>query len=68
MMSDRQIEALQEAIHEAERFVERAYTAVNKLKEHDMGTTSNKETAAAKRASMDLTRSLVKVRNPYHDS
>lgn len=67
-MSDRQIEALQEAIREAERFVERAYAAVNKLKEHNMWFPSSKETAAAKRASMDLTRALVKVRNPYHDS
>ncbi len=60
------VENIKEAIAEAECFLRRA-RAVIQLKEHGMPnhpyiTTDGKTAAACKRASMDLTRSLAKMR------
>jgi len=53
---------LRTAIHEAERFIRMARIAASALKEDRYY--GGKETAAAKRASMDLTRALADVRRP----
>jgi len=50
------------AIEEAERFIKRAELARQKLIDYDYAWSGTKETGAAKRASMDLTRALVYVR------
>lgn len=59
--------ALMEAMTEAERFISKAKVAYSKLRTDEYAHFGCKETAAAKRASMDLTRALVAVRNPYRD-
>ena len=56
--------ALIVAVGEAERFIARAKAAVKELETDWTADFSSKEVAAAKRASMDLTRSLVGVRRP----
>lgn len=59
------IQALDEAIREASRFIKKATEAQARLvieSNERYKSASTKEFAAAKRASMDLTRSLVKVR------
>lgn len=56
---------LMEAIAEAERFILAASAAVNFIEsqaDEDYPVASSKHVAAAKRASMDLTRKLVFVR------
>jgi hypothetical protein len=55
------IEALEEAMDEAHRFLRRAVVWREVLAE---GTYQSKEGAACKRASMDLTRALAEVRRP----
>lgn len=52
--------ALKAALEEAERFTKAGWAAVRVLKENSWA--GGKETAAAKRASMDLTRALANVR------
>ena len=59
------LDRLDDAIFEAERFLKRA----KELKKSFRGKDENRimscpENAAVKRASMDLTRSLAKLRNP----
>lgn len=54
-------ETLALAISAAQRFIETARKAVDELNEEYPG---NKNTAAARRASMDLTRALADVRKP----
>lgn len=49
------------AIKEAKRFIEKAQIAAHRVKQETYFSGS-KETAAAKRASMDLSNALVKVR------
>jgi|TARA_R110000772_G_scaffold228944_1_gene339727 hypothetical protein len=56
--------ALDEAINEARRFIDKAEKAKLGLCTNDYAWVGTKETGAAKRASMDLTRSLVSVRKP----
>ena len=51
-----------EAIAEAERFISRAKKAQEVIADNSMAIYGCKETAAAKRASMDLTRSLAEFR------
>ena len=50
------------AIFEAKRFIAKANAAVRRLKEDEYAHFGSKETAAAKRASMDLSRALTEVR------
>ena len=50
------------AVVEAERFIRKAKEAMDRLSNDKHLYASSKETAAAKRASMDLTRALVDVR------
>lgn len=60
-----QIKAYQEAISEAKRFIKKAEAAITDLtpdKEEKYEKYQSKHNAAAKRASMDLTRALVDVR------
>jgi len=58
-------DALIDAIHEANRFIRKAEKALLEMQNADYQLfCGNKHVAAAKRASMDLTRSLVAVRNP----
>lgn len=52
-----------EAVDEARRFIKRADACVQRLTADKWAEYSCKESAAMKRASMDLTRALVKVRN-----
>ena len=59
--------ALCESIVEAERFIQKAKLARLVLIEDQYAWTGTKETGAAKRASMDLTRSLVTVRKPSNN-
>lgn len=57
-------EKLKHAISEAERFIEAAHKAIDRLDSDKYADiVGSKETAAAKRASMDLTRALVGVRH-----
>lgn len=60
--------ALDESIEDAERFIIKAKLAQTQLTNNDYAWTGTKEAGAAKRASMDLTRSLVAVRNPNKDN
>jgi hypothetical protein len=53
---------LTDAIQEAERFIKKAELARERLINDEYAWAGTKETAAAKRASMDLTRELVNVR------
>lgn len=58
-------EQLKKSINEANRFLSKANAAIiaiDKMEKSGFGSASCKEVAAAKRASMDLTRSLVGVR------
>ena len=58
-------DALIDAMHEANRFICKAEKALLEMQNADYQLfCGNKHVAAAKRASMDLTRSLVAVRNP----
>jgi len=50
------------AIFEAKRFIAKANAAVQKLESDKYAHFGSKETAAAKRASMDLSRALTEVR------
>ena len=59
--------ALSESIAEANRFIEKAKLAQLVLIENKYAWSGTKETGAAKRASMDLTRSLVTVRKPSNN-
>ena len=62
---DSNIEVLEEAKAEALRFAKKADEAIAVLQSANVercGFSGSKETAAAKRASMDLTRALVCVR------
>ena len=56
--------ALKNSIEEAQRFIDKAKEAQEVLISNQYAWTGTKETGAAKRASMDLTRSLVDVRSP----
>ena len=50
------------AIAEANRFIKKAKLALKKLETDSFASFGCKETGAAKRASMDLTRSLAELR------
>jgi hypothetical protein len=52
-----------QAIEEANRFITRANAAMERLKEDAYASYGSPETAACRRASMDLTRALAKMRN-----
>ena len=52
-----------EAVQEAERFIDKANEAISRIqREESSYFYASKETAAAKRASMDLTNALVTLR------
>lgn len=54
---------LEKALHECSRFTEKAELALKRLKNDKYASISgSKETGAAARASMDLSRALVEVR------
>ena len=59
-MTKEKIEALKDAKHEAMRFVVRVHAALQELREQ--GGWGRTHFAAAKRASMDLSRALTRVR------
>jgi hypothetical protein len=61
-MQSQRVEALNESIQEAERFLGRAKEAKKALTAKDQWRYQITEFAAAKRSSMDLTRSLAKLR------
>lgn len=54
---------LTDAITEADRFIKKAELARERLISDDYAWAGTKETGAAKRASMDLTRALVAIRS-----
>ncbi len=58
----KKIDNIKLAIAEAERFVEKAKCARDALRSEEEGFFNSKSFAAAKRASMDLTRALAKMR------
>lgn len=58
------IDKYQDTINEAKRFIKKAEIAKKKMKEDRYAVFGCKETGAAKRASMDLTRSLAELRKP----
>lgn len=57
-------ETLDKAIAEARRFIKAAEAARPAFKEREWGGGGTKESAAARRASMDLTRALADLRRP----
>ena len=59
-------EALNESITEAERFIKAAKAARARLLLDKYANFGCKQTGAAKRASLDLTRSLARLRNPSY--
>lgn len=61
-MHEQQIILYKLSINEAHRFIERAQAAIDDLKRES--TYTSKANATAKRASMDLTNSLVEIRRP----
>lgn len=58
------IETIIQAIDEARRFIEAAKAAEKRLKVDKFAALGSKETAACRRASMDLTRALARLRRP----
>ena len=64
-LGDKSINNLNKAIEEAQRFILRAMEYKKRLKKDNWASYGCKEGASCKRASMDLTRELVKVRNPW---
>ena len=63
-MNEQKIKALEESIYEAKRFIKKSDMAIARMKGDKWNPSYTKEMGSAKRASMDLTRSLVAVRNP----
>jgi hypothetical protein len=62
-MSDKKIGLYEDAIFEAQRFIKKARLAVKEIKRDEYAAMCGcKETGAAKRSSMDLTRSLSELR------
>lgn len=56
---------LEKTIAEAQRFIKSARAAKERLKNDELaGISGSKETAAARRSSLDLTRQLAKLRKP----
>ena len=55
---------LNNAVNEARRFIEKAQDAREIIALDSTATYSCKETGAARRASMDLTRALAELRKP----
>ena len=66
MSGEKTIVILNDAIFEAQRFIKAAEVAIEKISEEEYFY-GGKESAAARRASMDLTRSLVKIRATYRN-
>lgn len=58
------IETLDNAVEEAKKFIEKAEKAIKRSEEDGYTFFGCKETAACKRASMDLTRALSELRKP----
>lgn len=58
----KRVKKLEESIHEAERFLAAARTAVEDIRQERYSSGYFTTFAAAKRASMDLTRSLARLR------
>jgi len=56
------IEHVKAVIRETKRFLAAAQLAEKRLTEDDMAKFGSKETAACRRASMDLTRALAELR------
>ena len=60
------IKVLQKSINECNRYIAEAKKAIKRLERDELAYISgSKETASARRASMDLTRILVEVRKPW---
>ena len=59
-----EVSDLNESIFEARRFIKRANAAIERIQGtgHDYNIVGYKETAAARRSSMDLSRALAKLR------
>ena len=64
MKEDPRIAKINNAMYEATRFINRAKLAHRRLCAEGYITWASKETAACKRASMDLTRALAELRKP----
>lgn len=65
MSKEIKLDALTDAIFEAERFIRKAEYARDRIYNDEYAHFGCREMASAKRASMDLTRALAVVRNPY---
>lgn len=57
-------DSLKNAIEETHRFLSKAVRAQQRLKDDKYAYAGSQETAACKRASMDLTKALAKLRRP----
>jgi hypothetical protein len=63
-MKEEKIAKLEQAISECERFSAFAKLAIKRIEADEMACFGSKETATAKRASMDVTRALANLRKP----
>lgn len=64
-VTEKKIKALSGAIDESVRFIDRANKAITDLRKEEF---RSNDYAAAKRASMDLTRALAEVRRNHWDN
>ena len=63
-MREEKIARYEQAIYECERFAAIAKVAMKRIKADEYAIYGSKETAAAKRASMDVTRAMSNLRKP----
>lgn len=62
MIDQHKVDTYCDAVYEAKRFIKKAEEAIKVLVDDEYATFGCKETAAAKRSSMDLTRALAQLR------
>ncbi|MCK5433355.1 MAG: hypothetical protein KAJ03_11450 [Gammaproteobacteria bacterium] len=62
MAFENRIKVYQDSIKEAERYIEKANTAIQHLESEGHARYQSRKNASAKRASMDLSNALVEVR------
>ena len=62
MINEQKLDLYRAAIYEAHRFIEKAEVAVKRLRDDKFADFGCKETGAAKRSSMDLSRALADIR------
>jgi len=63
----KKVKRLRDAVFEAQRFIQRANKAADQIEEGNADWYRHPEFAAAKRASLDLSRSLAELRSSLYD-